>query len=236
VAKEDMTIMFGNKTGLSIEKFLESPFAGKHPKLINKGTKAAAAEAAVTPAEAIAVADLEEAKCMAAQFEALCGGALTMALAQEAEPGNPLHECWLAHGRLRVSEAHSINRAEVLTARTDTASEVAEVTAAEAAAAEAAAAVEAAAAAEAAAAVESAAAAGGTAKAAADVPGTEAALAPELPKEPGGGADGMAEDAEEIPRRPIENPRRVAQQRGRKRGSPGREINTNQVLKITPVQ
>jgi hypothetical protein len=45
-------------------------FAGKHPKLILKGTKAAAAEAAVTAAEAIAVRDLEEAKCMAAKFEA----------------------------------------------------------------------------------------------------------------------------------------------------------------------
>jgi hypothetical protein len=54
-------LLFGNKTGLSIEKFLESPFAGgKHPKLINTGTKAAAAEAAVTAAEAIAVADLED--------------------------------------------------------------------------------------------------------------------------------------------------------------------------------
>jgi|AntAceMinimDraft_5_1070358.scaffolds.fasta_scaffold78531_1 hypothetical protein len=28
-------------------------------------------------------------------------------------------------------------------------------------------------------------------------------LAPELPKEPGGGADGMAEDAEKIPGRPV---------------------------------
>ena len=36
VAKEVMVIMFGNKTGLSIEKFLEAPFAGKHPKLIKK--------------------------------------------------------------------------------------------------------------------------------------------------------------------------------------------------------
>jgi hypothetical protein len=60
-----------------------------------------------------------------------------------------------------VSEARSINRAEILTARTDAAAEVAEVAAAEAAAAEAAAAVEAVAAAEAAAAVESAVAAGG---------------------------------------------------------------------------
>jgi hypothetical protein len=34
VAKEVMGIMPGNRTGLSIEKFLEAPFAGKHPKLI----------------------------------------------------------------------------------------------------------------------------------------------------------------------------------------------------------
>jgi hypothetical protein len=77
------------------------------------------------------------------------GGALTMAIAQEAKPGDHLRKCWLAHERLCVSEARSINRAEILTARTDAAAEVAEVAAAEAAAAEAAAAVEAAAAAEA---------------------------------------------------------------------------------------
>ena len=97
--------MFGNKTGLSIKKFLESPFAGKYPTHISKGTKAAAAEAAVTAAEAIAVADHEEANRLAAQFEVLGGGVFTMALAQEAEPGDPLRECWLAHERLRVSEA-----------------------------------------------------------------------------------------------------------------------------------
>jgi len=67
--------------------------------------EATTAEAAVAAAEAIAVADLEEAKRLAAQFEALGGVALIMALAQEAEPGDPLRECWLAHGRLRVSEA-----------------------------------------------------------------------------------------------------------------------------------
>jgi hypothetical protein len=65
---------------------------------------------------------------------------------------------------------------------------MAEVTAAKAAAAEAAAAVEAVAAAEAAAGVESAAAAGAAAKAAIDTPGAEAALSPELPKEPGADA------------------------------------------------
>jgi hypothetical protein len=57
VAKEVMAIKYGNRTGLSIEKVLESPFAGKHPKPISNGAKAAAAVAAVTAAEAIAVAD-----------------------------------------------------------------------------------------------------------------------------------------------------------------------------------
>ena len=83
--------------------------------------------------------------CLAAEFEAL-GGALTMALAQEAEAGGALRECWLAHERLRVLEARSINRAEFLTACTDTTAEAAEVAAAEAAAAEVVATMEAAAA------------------------------------------------------------------------------------------
>jgi hypothetical protein len=91
VAKE-VIIMPGNRTSLSIEKFLEAPFAGKHPKLIKKGTKAAAAEAAVTAAEAIAVEDLEEAKRLAAEFEAMGGDAFTMALAQEDEPEDPLRD------------------------------------------------------------------------------------------------------------------------------------------------
>ena len=63
-----MAIKYSNKTGLSITKLLEAPFAGKHPKLITKGTKAAAAEAAVTAAEIIAVEDLEETKRLAAEF------------------------------------------------------------------------------------------------------------------------------------------------------------------------
>jgi hypothetical protein len=134
VAKEVMAIIPGNRTDLSTKKLLEAPFAGKHPELIKKGTKAVAAEAAVPAAEVIAVADFEEAKRLAAEFEAMGGGALTMALAQEAEPGDPLRECWLSHERLRVSKARSISRAEILTARTDAAAEVAEVAAAEAAA------------------------------------------------------------------------------------------------------
>jgi hypothetical protein len=191
VAKEVMAIKYSNKTRHSIIKFLESPFAGNHPKPVSKGTKAAAAEAAVTAAEAIAVEGVVKAKRLAAEFEAVGGGALTMALAQEAEPGEPLRECWLAHERLSVSEARSVNRAEIMTARTDAAAEVAEISAAEAAAA------------EAAAAVEAAAAAGVAAKAAADSLGARAALTSELPKKPCGGADGMAEDAEEIPGRPV---------------------------------
>ena len=76
VAKEVMAIMPSNRTSPSIEKFLEAPFADKYPKLIKKGTKAAAAEAAVTAAEAIAVADLEEAKRLAAEFEAEPGASV----------------------------------------------------------------------------------------------------------------------------------------------------------------
>jgi hypothetical protein len=49
-----------------------------------------------------------------------------------------LRECWLARERLRVSEDRSIDRAEILTARTDADTKAAEVAAAEAAAAQAA--------------------------------------------------------------------------------------------------
>jgi hypothetical protein len=101
-----MAIKYGNTTGHSIKKFLESPLAGKHPKLISKGTKAAAADAAVT-------AYLEEAKRLADKFEALVGGTLAMTLAQEAEPGDPLREFKLAHERLHESEARSINCVEI---------------------------------------------------------------------------------------------------------------------------
>jgi len=121
----------------------------------------------VAAAEAIPVAHLNKTKRLAAEFGALGGGALTMALAQEAEPGDPLRECWLVRERFCVSEVRSINRTFILTARTDAAAEAAEAAAAEAAAAEAAAAVETAAAAEAAA----AAAGGAAAEAAADAPG-----------------------------------------------------------------
>jgi hypothetical protein len=39
VAKEVMAIKYSNQTGLSIEKFLEAPFAGKHPKLIKRAPR-----------------------------------------------------------------------------------------------------------------------------------------------------------------------------------------------------
>jgi hypothetical protein len=145
----------------------------------------------VTAAKAKAVVDLEVAKRLAAKFKALGDGALTKELTQEAEHGNLLRECWLAYERLRVSEVRSINCAEILTARADADAEVTELATAEAAAAEAAAAVGAASAAEAA------------AKAAADALGARTALALELLKKPGGGADGIAEDAEEISGRPV---------------------------------
>ena len=93
-----------------------------------------------------------------------------------------------------MSEGRSIGRAEIMKTPADAAAEASEVAAAKAAAAEAAAAEASAA---------EAAAAGTAAKAAADPPGARAALAPDLPKEPGGGAEGMAEAAEEIPGRPV---------------------------------
>jgi hypothetical protein len=242
VAKEVMAIKYSNQTGLSIEKLLEAPFAGKHPKPIKKGAKAAAAEAAVTAAEAIAVADFEEAKRLAAEFEAMGGGALTMAIAQEAEPGGHLRKCYLAHERLRLSEARSINRAEILTARANAAAEVAEVAAAEAAAAEAAAAeaaaADAAAAVEAAVAVEAAAAAAGGGRREsrrryawrASGLGARAAERARLRRgRHGRGRRGDPRAARvKCGARGIENSRRIAQQRGSKRGSPGREIVTDQ--------
>jgi hypothetical protein len=68
VAKGAMAIKYGNTKGHSIKKFLESPSAGKHPKLISNDTKAAAAEAEATAAEAIAVVDSEETNRLAAVF------------------------------------------------------------------------------------------------------------------------------------------------------------------------
>jgi hypothetical protein len=127
-----------------------------------------------------------------------------------------------------VSEARSIDCAEILTARTDAAAEVAEVAAAEAAAAEAAAAVEAAAA---------SAAAGGAAKAAADALGARTALAPELPKQPGGGVNGVAEDAENIPGLPVFSvgARKELKTRGGSLSSEGKNASV-QAERSTPIK
>jgi hypothetical protein len=74
----------------------------------------AAAEAAVTAAEAIAAVDLEETDRLATEYGALGCGAFTMALAEEAEPGGPLRECWFAHERLSkpcmLGDAHKQRR------------------------------------------------------------------------------------------------------------------------------
>ena len=56
----------------------------------------------MTAAEAIAVAHSGEANRLATEFEASGGGALTVAIAQEAEPGDHMRKCYLAHERLRV--------------------------------------------------------------------------------------------------------------------------------------
>jgi membrane protein involved in colicin uptake len=118
-----------------------------------------------------------------------------------------------------------------LTARTDTAAEAAEVSAAEAAAAEASAAVEAAAAAKA------VTAAGAAAKAAADALGARADLAPELLKEPGGGESGMAEGAEETPGRPVfsAGAREELKTRGGSLSSEGANVAV-QVERSTPIK
>jgi hypothetical protein len=109
---------------------------GKRPKHIRKGTKVAAAEAAAIATEAVAVADLAETERRAAEFEALGGGALTAEVA-EASPKPPPPPCASAGSCASVSEDRSIDRAEILTARTDAYTEATEVAAAEAAAAEA---------------------------------------------------------------------------------------------------
>ena len=107
-----------------------------------------------------------------------------------------------------------------------------------AAAAEAAAAVEAVAAAEAAAAVESATAAGGRRESrrrcAWRGSGFIARAAERAWRQRGRHGRGRRGDPRAA--RGLLNSRRVAQQRGSKRGSPGREISTDQAFEITPAQ
>jgi hypothetical protein len=121
VTKDVAAIRYANSTATSIANYFRSSVLGKHLKLIRKGTKAAAAEAAAIATEAIAAAGLAEIKRLAAEFEAFAGGALTMALAEAAAPGYPFREFCLVRERLRESEDRLINRAEILTARADAA-------------------------------------------------------------------------------------------------------------------
>jgi hypothetical protein len=159
LAKEVAAIRYGHMTGPSITKFLKSPVAGKRPKLIRKGTKAAAAEEAAAAAEAEAAADLEKIKRLAAGFHAAAlKNPWAAAIAGVQEPGDTLREGWLASLLLGETERHSEALAKAFFKREAAEAEAAEVAAAEAAAvaaAKAAAAALAAAAAAAAAAVGS---------------------------------------------------------------------------------
>jgi hypothetical protein len=107
VTKDIAAICYANNMATSIANYLRSFVLGKRPKLNRKGAKAATAEAAAIATKAIAAADLAEIKRLAAEFEVLGGGALTMALDEAAAPGDPLRECWLARERLRASEDRS---------------------------------------------------------------------------------------------------------------------------------
>ena len=60
LAKHAVAIRYSHSTATSITKYLKSPVFDKRLKLIHKGTKAAAAEAAEVAAEAEAVARVEE--------------------------------------------------------------------------------------------------------------------------------------------------------------------------------
>jgi hypothetical protein len=72
---------------------------GKRPKLIRKGTKVAAAEAAAIATEAVAAADLAETERLTAEFEALGGGALTAEEAEASAKGPPETPCASAGSR-----------------------------------------------------------------------------------------------------------------------------------------
>ena len=97
---------------------------------------------------------MEETKRQAAEYEAMGGGAGTEALAQAAEPGDPLRERRHAYHLLRVSDRRAACFGETLSAREAATAEAAVTDAAVAAAA----AVEAAAASKVGAAVHEAAA------------------------------------------------------------------------------
>ena len=133
VAKDAAAIRYGNSTATSITNYLSSPVFHKRPKLTHKGTKAAAAEAAKVAAEAEAAVRMEETKRLAAEYEAMDGGALTEALAQAAEPGDPLRERWHAHCLLDESDRRADTRGKLMSVREAVAAETAATNAAVAA-------------------------------------------------------------------------------------------------------
>ena len=73
VAKDVSAIRYTHYKATSIANYLRSPVFGKHPKLVRKNTKAAAAEAAEIAAKAEAAACMEETKRLAAECEAMGG-------------------------------------------------------------------------------------------------------------------------------------------------------------------
>ena len=105
------------------------------PRPVHKNTKAATAEAAEVAAKAEAAARMEETKRLAAEYEAMGGGALTEALAQAAEPSDPLRERWHAHHLLRESDLRANAQSESLSVREAVAAETAATNPAVAAAA-----------------------------------------------------------------------------------------------------
>ena len=84
VAKDAAAIRYGHSTATSITNYLSSPVFRNLPKLARKNTKVATVEAAEVAAKAEAAARMEETKRLAAEYEAMGGGALTEALAQAA--------------------------------------------------------------------------------------------------------------------------------------------------------
>ena len=190
VAKDVSATRYTHYTATSIANYLRSPVFGKHPKLVRKNTKAAAVEAAEIAAEAEGTACMEETKRLAAEYEAMGGGAGTEALAQAAELGDLLRERWSAHTLLRESDRRAARFGELMSVREAVATEMAATNAAVAAAATAAAA-EAAAASKAAAAHEAAAKAAAAANERRALDVRTLSKKNDLPKELGGGAGFM---------------------------------------------
>ena len=115
-AKDAASIRYGHSTATSITHYLRSPVFGNRPNLVRKNTKAAAAEAAAEAAKTEAMALMEKTKRLAAEYEAMGGGAGTDALAQAAEPGDPLRERRHAYHLLRESDRRAARFGEISSA------------------------------------------------------------------------------------------------------------------------